>query len=447
MEYDPIRVAIVGAGNGGLALLKLFQEDSRVILVGVADLRRDAPGILLADSLNIPVFQEPYVFLEPGVCDIVIDVTGCLAVEFRLRGHAGSPEVISGQCARFLWQLIQDRMESNALTKSLLKEYEILYEMSLALSRSENLSTLSQQIINYAGQLLKAPFIALISFSGPAKKMIMHYVSGSKDCLPPDYSDEFKLRLLQQTGPFFVKDPADYPKFGNPFECSDELASLWIMPLKMSHEIIGALYVGDYEVREFTPHELSLITLVANVAMPMIQRLNLLDNAHHLAVTDELTQLYNHRHFIKQIDAEISRSLRCNRLCSLLMLDIDFFKHYNDTNGHEMGNEVLRIFAGLLKNTCRCTDWVARYGGEEFVVIMPETDLKESLRISERIRYNVENYAFPHGEKQPSGKLTVSIGIASFPKHAKSFSDLINSADSALYCAKNQGRNAVSVYG
>ncbi|MDD4201987.1 MAG: GGDEF domain-containing protein [Candidatus Omnitrophica bacterium] len=167
---------------------------------------------------------------------------------------------------------------------------------------------------------------------------------------------------------------------------------------------------------------------------------------------DDLTGLYNHKYFEEILVKEMARAKRYHRPVTLLFLDIDYFKHYNDINGHEAGNVVLKQLADILKNTSRQSDTavkvssidiVARYGGEEFVIVLPETDKNGGFARSERILKDVREYSFVNRESQPNGKLTISIGVAEFPNDAIDWSDLIKRADEALYKAKNKGRDRV----
>lgn len=163
------------------------------------------------------------------------------------------------------------------------------------------------------------------------------------------------------------------------------------------------------------------------------------------AFTDSLTTLFNRRQFWLSLDHELARAHRYGRSCSLAMIDIDFFKQYNDRHGHLQGDEVLKAAATLFCNSIRHSDIVARYGGEEFVVIMPETGRELALVVGEKLRSAVAEYPFPSGDTQPGGRLTVSVGIATFPDDALTGRDLVAAADRALYRAKQQGRNRVEV--
>ncbi len=162
-----------------------------------------------------------------------------------------------------------------------------------------------------------------------------------------------------------------------------------------------------------------------------------------LSITDGLTGAYNHRHFHERLAEEISRAGRYGRPVSLIMTDIDHFKHYNDTCGHVEGDSVLGGIAACMMNNVREQDVVARYGGEEFIIILPETGKKEALMLAERLRECVSFQPFHNKEAQPCGNLTISLGVASFPEDAPDPKGLIEKADAALYRAKETGRNRV----
>ncbi len=161
------------------------------------------------------------------------------------------------------------------------------------------------------------------------------------------------------------------------------------------------------------------------------------------AITDGLTGLYNRRFFNEEIEREIARSYRHFLRMSLILMDVDHFKKYNDTNGHQAGDLVLKKFSSLVRNETRVCDMECRYGGEEFALILPETTKAQALAIAEKLRKKIEETEFPHQEKQPLGNLTASIGVSTFPDDAVNSKDLIDIADAGLYQAKEQGRNCV----
>jgi diguanylate cyclase (GGDEF)-like protein len=161
-----------------------------------------------------------------------------------------------------------------------------------------------------------------------------------------------------------------------------------------------------------------------------------------LAVTDGLTGLYNHRHFHERLTLEVERSQRSGLPLSLLMLDVDHFKQFNDTFGHPAGDEVLRQLARVLADTRRANDVVARYGGEEFAVILVDTPKFTAAKVAERVRERINTHDFSEAAPR-AGKLSASIGVATFPDDGADAETLVRSADTALYAAKRAGRNRV----
>lgn len=165
-----------------------------------------------------------------------------------------------------------------------------------------------------------------------------------------------------------------------------------------------------------------------------------------LAITDGLTGLFNFRHLQAVLDVESQRAIRTGLPLSLVMLDVDHFKVFNDTNGHPAGDEVLKTIANLVRGRIRMTDTPCRYGGEEFAIVLPATALGDALRVADAIRSIVEAHPFPGGEVQPEGRVTVSLGVATLARgetDARDRNALVLAADTALYRAKQSGRNRV----
>jgi diguanylate cyclase (GGDEF)-like protein len=164
-----------------------------------------------------------------------------------------------------------------------------------------------------------------------------------------------------------------------------------------------------------------------------------------LSITDDLTDTYNYRYFMDSLELELRRAERYEYPISLMMLDIDHFKIYNDNHGHMEGDKVLRKVAGVIKDTVRHTDILARYGGEEFASILIKTSLDEAFQIAQRVREAVEDFEIDYQDTQPMGRLTVSVGVSTLCSQVSSLKGLVKTADDALYEAKKAGRNRVAI--
>ena len=257
--------------------------------------------------------------------------------------------------------------------------------------------------------------------------------------------------LVFETGrSLLVKNVDEDPRFQPRQRARYKTKSLMSILLKINNRKIGVLNITDKSNREaFNEDDLKLLESIASHASVALDRTDFYmksEDLRKISITDSLTDLYNRRFFQERMVEEIERARRHSLSFSLIMLDIDNFKNYNDTYGHLAGDEALRLVSVAIKNSVRNIDRVARYGGEEFAVILPMTEIQDARDIAERIRSGVAGRYFPDESLRMAVKLTVSIGIASFPQHAENMFDLIGNADKALYLAKVTGKNRVVLF-
>ncbi len=218
-----------------------------------------------------------------------------------------------------------------------------------------------------------------------------------------------------------------------------EMKSIVSVPLKVRGEAIGAINAAQIEfARNFKEADKRFLTTLANQIAIAIENARMYNQMQELATKDGLTKLYNHSYFQEALDREIENAQRNQIPLSLLMMDIDKFKNFNDTYGHQVGDEVLKELAKLLQKEVRSVDTVARYGGEEFSIILPGTDEKEAYQVAIRINEKVRNMVVKYEELKLN--VTISIGVASYGLGG-SKKELINQADQACYAAKNLGRD------
>ena len=183
------------------------------------------------------------------------------------------------------------------------------------------------------------------------------------------------------------------------------------------------------------------MAIIADQLAIAVAHAHLFAQVKYQAITDGLTGLYNHVHFKNRLAEELRLAQRKGTACSLLMIDLDKLKEINDNFGHPVGDAAIRQVAAILKTLLRSGDTAARYGGEEFGVILPETSLADAALIADRLCTQIANAHVPG-----LGKITASIGAASYPRQGKDMKDLIEKADCALYTAKNSGRNKIHTY-
>lgn len=220
---------------------------------------------------------------------------------------------------------------------------------------------------------------------------------------------------------------------------SDELV---LIPLKAKDKVNGIIVADNFITKKpITKDDLRMLIMLANQAGLAIENSQLYEKTVMRAHMDSLTELWNHGYFQYILQTQLEKARATSKPLTLVMLDIDDFKVYNDSLGHQSGDRILKELAFVLKNQSRKMDYVCRYGGEEFTIILPQTEKQEALMIAERLRMDIEKHAFIHEEILPQKKLTVSIGLAVFPDDGHSPAEIISASDKKLYEAKEKGKN------
>lgn len=213
--------------------------------------------------------------------------------------------------------------------------------------------------------------------------------------------------------------------------------------LRESHPAYLAIY-RERGAERFNERDSVLATMLAAWVSLALDNLRLSADVEKLAVTDDLTQVYNFRFLKSALRREIKRAGRFHQKLSLIMIDVDNLKAYNDRHGHLRGSYLLKGIAARFVSQVRSFDLIAKYGGDEFTIILPQTEREGAMIVAERMRATIDQFTFPLARP---GQITVSLGVATFPDDADDATGLIQAADRALYVAKRQGRNRVETLG
>jgi diguanylate cyclase (GGDEF)-like protein len=260
----------------------------------------------------------------------------------------------------------------------------------------------------------------------------------------PVIEEPHNCKAVRMGRPFRVNDVSIEPLCPANF-LPPSSGSYFCGPLIAGGIIIGAVRLEglkDY----WTPERVSLLEGYLSGAATALSNLRLLQTMKQQANVDELTGIYNRRFLEDYARKLLAMASRKNTSVSLIMMDLDHFKSFNDLHGHEVGDRILRHFAKTMSLTMRETNLAARFGGEEFVVLLPDTNAKACLLVAERIRRAVERMIVPSGTDKPLPKITVSLGIAVYPEHGRSLEELLSASDKALYESKRLGRNRATLY-
>ncbi|MBU1708140.1 sensor domain-containing diguanylate cyclase, partial [bacterium] len=213
-----------------------------------------------------------------------------------------------------------------------------------------------------------------------------------------------------------------------------------LLPMSLKSRTLGWLKIFYHQHPSITDKEISLLKFLSTSIADVLVRSRMYLRTQRLATVDGLTGLFNHRFFHEQLRKEYQRAKRYHNSLTLIMVDVDDFKQYNDANGHLAGDQALVTLASVIKRTVRDIDFVARYGGEEFALILPEVDTRRGLIVAEKIRRSVESETFEGEHRLTSKKITISAGICDNAL-VRGPEEMIEQADQALYWVKRHGRN------
>ncbi len=371
------------------------------------------------------------------------------------RDTNGTPTQILGSV-----EDINTRKQAEAMLRQQAEGERLITKVTQQIRQSLNLEEVLNTTVNSIRQCLGSDSVAIYQLES----------DGSGNFAAESLGDDYPKRLELTMHPFSLKqDFSDYyqglPKIFHDIQESDFSADLFellklyrikaaiIVPILNGEHLWGLLIAHQCAApRYWQAFEVNLLQQLASqvaiaihqsVLYQQVQAAN--EELQRLATLDGLTQIANRRRFDEYLEDEWRRLKREQVPLSLILLDVDFFKLYNDTYGHLAGDDCLRQLANALKNIVkRPADLIARYGGEEFAVILPNTEIQGAIYVAQNIRQAIRNLAIAHAQSSMCDRVTVSLGVVSIvPNCEISPPDLINAADKALYIAKQQGRDQV----
>ncbi|MGD0883368.1 MAG: diguanylate cyclase [Thermodesulfovibrionales bacterium] len=346
-----------------------------------------------------------------------------------------------------------EQVRSQAASARHSQDLSAIDTASLNLTALTDLETLYESIVEVSSHHLKAEKASLMLPQEETDELFIAAAKGMNKWI----AKSIRIRMGEGIAGKVYRD-------GNPMVINDieghlstkkrpnyRTGSFASMPLKIGDETIGVLNLSDkLEGGGFSEADLEFLRYFisyAAIAMRSAHYYQMSEQMRMLSITDSLTELFNRRYFDNRLFEELQRATRYNSLFSLAIVDIDDFKLFNDTEGHLAGDEVLKAIANISRESLRAIDIMARSGGEEFSIIMPQTDKNEAYLVTERLRKNIKELMPITWKNFPREKITVSIGISTFPEDGQDAKTLIKNADRALYQAKVKGKDRIVTMG
>lgn len=443
-EQTDVTAILTGVDSGMEALEKLTQHRFDAIILDYS----------LPKMNGVEVLSQ---IRERGCMTPVVMVTGQgdegIAVEAMKRG-AYDYIMKSSQYLETLPMVVFKAIEQYR-TKTHLEEASSrarrLYETCLTVTTQLRVDALMENLVKGGQKLLQTQGAVLV-LCDPISERILAWKAYGLEIGSSAFGGSIsEIGLLGSAflegSPVVVDEPEQQVQWAKTPTHRPPIRQLLSVPIVRQGQIGGVLtVVNRQEEGSFEQADVDALSTLAVHAAVAIDNAQLLEEAEIRAITDSLTGLFNHREFHKKLIEEMERSGRYSKAFSLLMIDIDHFKMFNDTHGHPVGDAILKEIVKIISQSIRNVDIAARYGGEEFAIVLPETYGDSAMVVAERMRGAIASTPFV----VPTGTetfLSVSIGVASYPNDADTSEALIVAADEALYLAKDRGRNQACRFG
>jgi len=359
---------------------------------------------------------------------------------------AGYFAMFTGQSEKRLLSALDKLNERTTELERAHHRLELVYEVSRDLGTILKVGDLVERVLFISRNLFGYPCCELLLWDRNQKKLLLHgRVQGLETAIFPQPRLVHLTPVLQTV----LEGGAARRTTGAtqehpPVEGREPYRSLLAVPMIFQGKTVGIMTAQSPELNAFSERDEHVFAVLANSAAMAFENAYLHRQMEQLTILDELTGIFNYRYFKTRLEDEKKRASRYGQPLSLIMIDIDWFKRFNDTYGHETGNRLLQGIAATITGCVRDVDIPARYGGEEFIIILPQTGQVEAYKIGERIRTQIAEARFEVGPNgQELAKVTVSVGISCYPENGRPQEELVESVDQALYRAKGAGKNLV----
>lgn len=435
------RVTPVGTGPACLAALEEGRFDAVILDYSLPMMN----GIEVLSEIQTQGYTVPVIMVTgQGDESIAVEAMKRGACDYIIKNqnyHQTLPPVAQ--------KVIDQHRLKNHLEKNAQRVHR-LYELSLSLATERKTMVLADTLVIGAKELIDAEGAILFLIDSEQGHILQTAFAGVsfEGKIPQGPLSKIGLfgSACQEGRPVLIENPQEHPLKGVTPPLEAPLRQVFSVPLVREARILGILNLINPKEGRFSSEDQDFLSTLCVNAAVALDNARFLEETEKRAVTDSLTGLYNHREFQKRLGEETERASRYGKSFSLLMLDIDHFKIFNDSHGHPVGDAILKEIVKVIQKCIRNVDFPARYGGEEFSIILPETIGLHAAKVAERIRKAIDDGPFvtPTGHRV---HLSISIGVASFPEDGRRREELIHSADQALYLAKKDGRNRVCRYG
>lgn len=408
--------------------------------------------VLLAGFFIFAKRVDSRIFLLIAVLQVIALV---FLLRFRsyLESELTTIKIKKEECLEEVNLLKLDIEKEDAARQSLFERtaaYAKLKNLAESLSVSATCNKTAGIIVEKTDELLGGHGATTILYLFDSKKgelgLTAAVKSGAKASILSKKGDSFDHWVIKNLKPLSVEDVKTDFRFDEEKNILQEkervTRSLISTPLAVGDHVLGILRIDSVDEDHFSTEDLRFLSRIADLGALALESAQLYEHIQDLAIRDSLTGLYLRRYFLERMTEELPRQLKRKTELSFLMMDLDYFKDYNDRFGHVAGDIVLKMLGGILiKNFKKAGNIICRYGGEEFAVMLPDCARDEAYKLAEKFRKEVEGTEIIL--RREKTKITISVGVACFPSQTQMKEELIQKADEALYAAKKKGKNQV----